>query len=202
MMHVIEIGDLSQESERAIRNCPALAIDIETSGLDWAKDSIGLISIMTSNGESFLLRPDESHPNRFIGILEDNGIQKLFHHAMFDLRFICSKWSCTAAQVACTKVMAKLLAPTESSSLKDLLNKHFGLNLNKDEQKSDWMNDSLSESQLNYALSDVRHLFDLFECLNGLLKQIGLDLIADRALRHIPTRVSLDLRGYPDIYSY
>ncbi len=201
-MNSIDAGDLSEESERSIRQSKFLAVDIETSGLDWGKDSIGLIAIMTEHRKPVLLRPNQFQPQRFISVLEDPKIQKIFHHAMFDLRFICNKWSCTANHVACTKIMAKLLAPTESSSLKDLLCRHFGVNLNKHEQQSDWMTESLSESQLNYALSDVRHLFDLYQCLQGLLHEAGLMNLAELALQHVPTRVILDLRRYPDIYSY
>jgi len=60
----------------------------------------------------------------------------------------------------------------------------------------------LTEEQVQYALGDVRHLHALYEKLCHNLRERNLMALARSCYEHIPARVSLELRGYGDVYSY
>jgi ribonuclease D len=54
--------------------------------------------------------------------------------------------------------------------LASLAERHFGVNLPKDEQRSDWSRRPLTEKQLSYAASDVLYLISLAEKLEKELR--------------------------------
>jgi ribonuclease D len=130
-------------------------------------------------------------------------VVKVFHHAMFDLRFMVSHWSARPANVACTKNASKLLDPQESDhTLKGILNRHLGVHIEKGQRLSDWTAGQLSSAQVAYAAGDVGHLIELLSRLRAKLDAAGLGDLLAGCFAHIPTRVQLDLRRYPDIYTY
>lgn len=116
-----------------------------------------------------------------------------------------SGWSLTARNVACTKIASKLLDPSlanDEHSLKALLWRYLAVDISKDEQVSDWLAQDLSDAQLAYAAGDVAYLLPLLDCLTTRLRSARLDALFEQCLTHLPTRVELDLRHYPDIYLY
>jgi ribonuclease D len=118
---VIDISDafLAKASREKV-----VAIDIETSGLDWRSERIGLCQIAMPDGDVSLLKnKKKGKPHRFLTLLEDASIQKIFHHAMFDLRFLVYHWRAKPTNIACTKIASKLIDPeqTEGHSLECLL---------------------------------------------------------------------------------
>jgi len=143
-------------------------------------------------------------PRNLAALLEDASIQKIFHHAMFDLRFLCYHWRVNAANVACTKIASKLIDPsrTEGHTLASLLLQYLGISLDKTKRKSDWLSWALSESQLVYAGNDVIHLPELLSVLMRELQTRNLGDLAKRSFAHIPTQVQLDIAGYKNVYGY
>jgi len=182
-----------------------VAIDIETSGLDWRSQRIGLCQIAIPNGEVTLLKSKKNaKPEKFAALIGDSSIQKIFHHAMFDLRFLAYHWTAKPANIVCTKIASKLIDPeqTEGHSLDCLLQHYLDITIDKAERQSDWLTWDLSESQLAYASSDVIYLPRLFESLTSELKKRARWDLALRCFNHIPTRVELDILGFRDVYNY
>ena len=94
-------------------------------------------------------------------IMMDRSIEKVFHNASFDIRYLGED---SAVNVACTLQAARALPVSRVSlpsslSLKSLT-EHFGLSasVSKAEQASDWGQRPLSTSQLKYAALDVVYL--------------------------------------------
>lgn len=199
-------GDLTSPLADALHAAPRVAWDIETSGLDWRIEKIGTCQLHAPEVGSVLVQLDDTVPERLREILADTDVLKVFHHARFDLRFLCSQWKTLAKSVACTKVASKLLdphGPTESHSLQELLTRHLGIRIDKGaERVSDWMAQDLTPAQLDYAIADVAHLLPLFDVLLRQLRSVGLDALFDRCLDFLPSCVELDLRGYPDVFAY
>jgi ribonuclease D len=200
---VLEGGDLNPSMFRVFSSCSAIAWDIETTGLNWDHDRIATCQLFNPTVGTFVVQVGPSTPSHLFRLLEDANVMKVFHHAMFDLRFMAFHWGAKPANIACTKVSSKLLNPTESDhSLKTLLRRHLGVQIDKKEQLSDWTSRQLSASQLEYAANDVLYLIDLFDKLRDQLYARGLlDLLVGCFL-HIPTRVQLDIRRYPDVFTY
>ena len=104
--------------------------------------------------ETVVVQVDNDRPDRLAALLADEMVVKVFHHAPFDLRWMSSRWDTPVATVACTKVASRLLRPDaagQEHSLRNLVAHHLGVNINKSERLSDWTQDELTPSQLQYA---------------------------------------------------
>jgi len=136
--------------------------------------------------------------------LPNPAVKKIFHHAMFDLRFMVYRWHVVPETIACTKIAAKILdrENTESHSLKALAERYLGVVLDKTEQTSDWLAVHLSRDQLVYAARDVIYLPALLDTLEQELRNRDLLSLAHSCFAHVATRVQLDVLGYGDIYTY
>lgn len=199
-------GDLDAEwLDRALA-ARTIAWDIETTGLDWATDSIGTIQISAdANIVVVQLARDQRPPAVLSALLADERVTKVFHHAPFDLRFMSHAWQVTPSNVACTKIATKIIEPGRTSgeySLKPILHRYLGVEIDKGEQASDWARADLSDAQLAYAANDVRHLVALLHALLGEAER--RDVLGDlrASFAYLPTRVALDLSGAGDVYAY
>lgn len=195
--------DLTAEQFEYFTAVPQVAWDIETTGLNWRVDSIGTCQL-TDGSRTVIVQVDGRRPERLAALVE-SGVQKVFHHAMFDLRFMARGWGVVPAEIACTKIAAKILNPNaapESRSLKSLLREKLGMSISKDQQRSDWLREELSADQLRYAAIDVAYLSRLLERLLDELREQGTLELALMSFEYIPTRVQLDLCGAEDVFTY
>jgi len=198
--------DVSKAFLKAALKCGTVAWDIETSGLDWRSERIALCQILVKDhGLSIVkIKKRDRVPANLAALLQDNSVQKVFHHAMFDLRFLCYHWGVAAQNIACTKIAAKLLDPakTEGHSLSSLVREYLGVTLDKSSRKSDWLTWGLSPEQWKYAGNDVKYLHDLLQTLLGELEKKDRRDLALRCFAHIPTQVQLEIQGFRDVYGY
>lgn len=183
-----------------------VAVDIETSGLDKRKDRLACVQLHVPTKGTLILRTISDIPSKLITVLEHRQVTKVFHHAPFDLSFLMRDYNIAANNIACTKVAAKILDPDKtmykSHSLWFLLKEHFGIEKNRDLTISDWFAPVLSTEQLEYAVTDVKHLIDLLYVLEVQLLQRRKLKLARDAYKHIPTYVRLEALGYKDVYGY
>jgi ribonuclease D len=197
-------NDLSDEAYTALLKQTYIAIDIETSGLDWNKDIIASIQIYNENCPVFIIKIHENTPQNIIKLIENSNISKIFHYAIFDLGFMYAKWKVAGKNIACTKTASRLLDPLnlENHSLKNLVKRYLGIEINKELQTSNWTSDDLSPEQLNYAASDVLYLQPLIEKLSDKLIKQGLWDVTLQCFEFIPARVFLDYYKYDDIFQH
>jgi ribonuclease D len=198
-------GDIDQPLHAVLRRAGRVACDIETSGLEWSTARIGTVQLHAPAVGTIVVQLNGATPTHLGRLIGDAQVRKVFHHAPFDLRFITWHWEVTARNVACTKIASKLLDPglaNDEHSLKALLWRYLAVDISKDEQVSDWLAQDLSDAQLAYAAADVAYLLPLLDCLTKNLRSADLEELFERCLAHLPTRVELDLRHYPDIYLY
>jgi len=200
----IFLGDIPQDALDLILKSPAVAWDIETSGLDWKSERIATCQLCVSSSHVFLVQINEGLPDRLKTLLSDNSVKKIFHHAMFDLKFMCHHWIVDPRNIACTKVAAKLLHPKDRGlqSLKGLIKHYFGVNISKKERTSDWFARTLTDEQIAYAANDVIYLEKLLTKLEKELESRNLLEVARSCFEYIPTRVKLEVLGYDDVYKY
>lgn len=182
-----------------------IACDIETTGLDWRSAQIGTVQVATvSEIVVVQLKPGQV-PRRLSQLIASTGVEKVFHHAPFDLRFMAWSWHVHAHRVACTKILSKILdpdAPHERHSLKPVLERYLGVRITKDEQRSDWTTNILSTEQIAYAAADVRYLLPLLDVMTERAQALEVWELACASFTYLPTRVALDLRGSEDVYAY
>jgi ribonuclease D len=198
------IGDLSNLQANLLVAAGTVACDIETTGLDWKQNRIASCQLYFPGGPVFIVRTKTGVPSEVCRVLSNQKVRKVFHHAMFDLRFINHHWSIAPTNVACTRIAARLVdrENRRSHSLKDILEQYLGVSVSKAEQTSDWMRETLTEAQVRYAAADVRYLIPLLDALDKHLRSLQLDDLALRCFEHVPARVRLEVLGYDDVYGY
>jgi len=181
-----------------------IAWDIETTGLDWHNDKIGICQLHVPNRPVAIIRIDDTPPEKLRLLLLNTSVKKVFHHAMFDLRFMSYHWKILPQNIACTKIAVKLLDIKNKNkhSLQPILKKYLGIEISKHERLSNWLSDRLTEKQITYAVKDVIYLLQLLDVLERKLKSKDLLDLAHLCFAHIPTKVQLDILGYGDVYSY
>ncbi len=179
-----------------------VAVDTETMGLITPRDRLCLVQISDGQGDEHLVRfapgSDYAAPN-LRAVLADPARLKLFHFARFDLAAIEHYLGVTAAPVFCTKIASKLTRTyTDRHGLKDLVRELLGKEISKQQQSSDWGAPSLSDAQMEYAASDVRHLHAMHAILVERLAREHRTEIAQACFDFLPVRARLDLAGWPD----
>ncbi len=197
MSNHLHRGDLSE----GVRFGASVAVDTETMGLNPERDRLCLVQLSAGDGEVHLVQlaqNDYAAPN-LRALLGDAAVLKLFHFARFDVAMIRRYLETDCAPVYCTKIASKLVRTfTDRHGLKDLCRDLIGVEISKQQQSSDWGAQTLSEAQLGYAATDVLHLHEIKEVLDEMLAREGRTALAQACFDFLPTRVALDLGGWPD----
>lgn len=198
-------GDIDQEMADRARAHGLVAWDIETTGLDWSQDRIGTCQLAVAGDIAVVQLEGWEVPDRLRSLLEDPSVVKIFHHAPFDLRFMAHHWKADPTNIACTKIASKILDPgldSRAHSLKPVLERYLGVVIDKGEQRSDWVRESLSDAQVAYAATDVQYLAELYELM--VRRAVGVDVapLLRASYDYLPTRVKLDLMGVGDVFDY
>lgn len=202
----VEQGDLPIDLAAAFGKAGRIAWDVETTGLDWKQEKLATCQLYAEGVGVVVVRLNDGEPRRLAGLLADPAVEKVFHHAPFDLRFMVHEWHVRPTSVRCTKVASKLLAPdapNETHSLQQLTARNLGVSLAKGPVRtSDWTAATLTNEQLDYAAGDVLHLLALLDVLRANLGHVHLTRLYDDCCAFLPARVLLELGGYPDVFAY
>ena len=185
----------------------AVAVDTETLGLNPHRDRLCVVQLSGGDGNADVVQiaPSQTHAPNLEALLADHGVTKLFHFARFDVGILYKTFGVMAGPVYCTKIASKICRTyTDRHGLKDLVRELLGIDLSKQQQSSDWGAPALSEAQLAYAASDVLHLDAVRARLDAMLAREGRADLATACFAFLPTRVRLDLAGWPesDIFSH
>lgn len=190
----------------------SVAVDTETMGLNPHRDRLCVVQLSAGDGTAHLvhLRPASlggkgyDCPN-LKRILADSHITKIMHFARFDVAILQHCLNITVQPVVCTKIAARLVRTfTDRHGLASLCRDLLGVELNKQQQTSDWGASVLTPEQRLYAASDVLYLHALWKKMEALLERENRRDIAQACFNFLPTRARLDLLGYeePDIFSH
>ncbi len=178
-----------------------LAVDSETMGLNLHRDRLCLMQISTGDGNAHLVQFKDQKfdcPN-LKKLLSNKDIQLIFHYARFDVAAIKHYLGIECPSIFCTKIASRLCRTyTDKHGLKNVTKELLNIDMNKQQQCSDWGSPEISELQKEYAASDVLHLHQLRDILKTNLERENRDEIAQKCFDFIVTRATLDLEGWPD----
>ncbi len=185
----------------------SVAVDSETMGLNPHRDKLCVVQLSAGDGDAHLVQLDRETydaPN-LKALLENPDVVKIFHFARFDVAAFKMYLGVDTSPLFCTKIASKLSRTyTDRHGLKDLCREILGLDMSKQQQSSDWGAEVLSDAQKRYAASDVLHLHELKAHLEGMLAREDRAELAHECFQFLPTRVALDLEGWPesDIFAH
>lgn len=178
-----------------------IAVDTETLGLVPLRDKLCLVQLSAGDGNAHLVQLDRAAyeaPN-LKALLADPAIVKIFHFARFDVAALKQYLGVDTAPVYCTKIASKLTRTyTDKHGLKDLIKELLGIELNKQQQSSDWGAHVLSDAQKQYAAQDVLYLHELKSRLDRMLEREGRADLARACFDFVPVRAALDLGGWTE----
>ncbi len=185
----------------------SVAIDSETMGLLPHRDRLCVVQLSSGDGDAHLVRFKQGAydaPN-LKALLADPSVLKIFHFARFDVAVMKKYLGVDTAPIYCTKIASKLVRTyTDRHGLKDLARELVGVDMDKQQQSSDWGADDISDAQKAYAASDVLYLHKMKEKLDMMLAREGRTALAQAAFDFLPTRADMDLAGFEpmDIFSH
>ena len=186
---------------------PLVAIDTETLGLNPNRDRLCLAQLSAGDGVCHAVQfaADSYAAPNLKKLLTDARVTKLFHFARFDVAMFQKYLGVECKPVYCTKIASKLVRTyTDRHGLKDLVRELLNIEMNKEQQSSEWGAAELSEKQLAYAASDVAHLHQLKTILDTMLAREDRTHLAKACFDFLPTRAALDLEGWEetDIFAH
>jgi ribonuclease D len=149
-----------------------IAVDTEADSLHSYFDKVCLIQ-MSAAGEDLVIDPLSGIKlEPFGGLLADASITKVLHGGDYDLRILNRDFGFVVANLIDTSICAQILG-YEAFGLAALLERHFGVKLNKVHQRADWAMRPLPPDMLEYAALDTHYLIDLAAKLREELEALG-----------------------------
>lgn len=179
----------------------AVAVDTETLGLIPRRDKLCLVQLSAGDGNAHLVQVDRGSydcPN-LKALMTAKAVTKIFHFARFDVAVMKHYLGIETAPLYCTKIASKLTRTyTDKHGLKDLVKELLGIELNKQQQSSDWGAHMLSDAQKQYAAQDVLYLHEMKARLDQMLEREGRTALARACFDFVTVRAALDLGGWTE----
>ena len=139
---------------------PIVALDTEADSLHSYFDKVCLIQLSIPD-EDFVVDPlSKLDLGRFGAMLANPAITKVLHGGDYDVRILNRDFGFTIENLIDTMISAQLLG-YEAFGLAALLERHFGVKVNKTHQRADWAMRPLTPEMLDYAATDTRYLIAL-----------------------------------------
>jgi ribonuclease D len=149
-----------------------LAFDTEADSFYHYFDKTCLVQVATPR-QIFLIDPlalgGPKELSPLAPIFASPEIRKVFHAAEYDLFVLKRDCGFEFRNLFDTMISAQFLGYS-SVGLAGLAERHFGVKLPKEQQRSDWSARPLSAKQLSYAASDVLYLIELSARLSKELR--------------------------------
>ena len=162
-----------QEVSRELQEQPRIAVDTESNSLFSYQEKVCLIQISSPIAD-YLIDPLEQIDLKPIGDLFcDPEQEKIFHASEYDLICLKRDYNFSFNNIFDTLIAARILGHTHVG-LDSLLEKYFGIILNKKYQRANWGIRPLPKEMLDYARLDTYYLFDLRNTLEVDLVEKGL----------------------------
>ena len=181
---------------------PRIALDTEAASFHRYVDRVYLVQL-SSEGETALVDPLGVPDLEPLGrLLADPAIEIVIHDADYDLRILNRDYGFRARKLFDTRLAAQFTGEP-AVGLASLLEKHFGVKVDKKLQRADWSRRPLTQAMIAYAADDTRYLPQLRDKLEGRLRELHRLAWAQEEFRHLeeirwtqtpPDRADSDLR--------
>jgi len=156
----------------SIANSRILALDTEGASFHRFVDRIYLLQLSTREQTAIIDPLPVGSPARLGALLEDPVVEIVFHDADYDLRLLHQDYGWHTRNIFDTRIAAQLLG-IRAFGLAALLERYFGVKLDKKHQRADWSMRPLTQGMLDYAAQDTIHLLELRDRLKGELERTG-----------------------------
>lgn len=151
-----------------------IVLDTESNSFHRYPEQLCLIQIATRHKVYIIDTISLKKLDPLKDVLADSSIKKVIHGADYDIRSLDRHYGFRIRNLFDTSIAARFTGITQfglAALTRDLL----GITIDKSKrlQRADWGRRPLSAEALEYAASDVRHLFALRETLDKRLQTLG-----------------------------
>ncbi len=158
----------------AVKQAKIVALDTEFTREDTYYPILSLIQIAIKNSsnqqESFIIDCLANLDlQELFTVIADSKIIKILHSAAQDLQIFYHQSNLIPKNIVDTQIMANFCGFNFNIGYSNIVEKLFNKRLNKDQQRSDWQRRPLSAKQLEYAISDVIFLEEIYENFSKIL---------------------------------
>ena len=131
-----------------------VAVDTETLGLNPHRDKLCLVQLSSGDGTAHIVQLNRKNYNapNLKKLLASKKVTKIFHYARFDVAIIKQYLNVDCGPIFCTKIASRLARTyTDRHGLKNVCRELAGIDLNKQQQSSDWGANKLSKEPVSYT---------------------------------------------------
>jgi ribonuclease D len=167
---LVESNRQLEDSIREWRACPILGVDTEFLRERTFRAELGLIQV--SDGKTaWLIDPLRiEQPEVLANWFQEPSILKVFHSASEDLEVLWLTLGASPAPMVDTQIACALLGQPLQLSYHGAVKSLTGIEVDKEQTRSNWLSRPLKPAQLHYAACDVVFLPLLFRELQHRLK--------------------------------
>ncbi|GAA4346832.1 hypothetical protein GCM10023185_01440 [Hymenobacter saemangeumensis] len=178
-IHYLTTAEGIAQAAAHFATLPRIAIDLEFDDMRHRYGRhLALIQVFDGQ-EAYLIDPLEL-PDMAAGleplfvVLRDPAVAKVFHSCKSDILLLDELFDVHCRNIVDTSVQFTLLAAEDNNiSLGRLIQAEMGFEVDKGEQKSNWLKRPLTEAQKEYAANDVLYLFELTDKLTARLAELN-----------------------------
>jgi ribonuclease D len=154
--------DAAARSLSALSPVRELALDTEGASFHRFVDRIYLLQLSSREQTAIVdpLKIDAAVLAPLGQLLESPAVEVVLHDADYDLRLLHQDYGWHVRNIFDTRVAAQLLG-LKAFGLAALLERYFGITLDKKHQRADWSMRPLPRDMLEYAALDTMYLLDL-----------------------------------------
>lgn len=188
-----ELDRLLRELERHRE----IAFDTEADSFFNYREKVCLIQV-TAGGADWLVDPLADLDLSGLGdVLADPARVKVFHDGEYDVLILKRDFGFSFAGLFDTRVAAAALG-IANPGLASVILEHFGVELDKSMQRSNWSARPLTEKQIDYARFDTHFLVPLMHRMQAELERVGRRRIVDGECRRLEALEPVPVRFEPD----
>ena len=160
--YIETVEDLSFLNEELLEKS---YLGVDTEFRRTTKDNMRLALLQINDGEEIYLIDTIliDHHENVSDFLFSNDVTKIFHSCKEDLEAVYSWTGRIMENIFDTQLANAFIDGQYSIGYQGLVEERLDIILDKNETRSNWIRRPLTESQLNYAASDVQYLIHLFE---------------------------------------
>jgi ribonuclease D len=118
-------------------------------------------------------------------LLLNKNILKVFHAGRQDIEIFFGLMGEIPTPIYDTQIAAMFCGLGDQVGYESLVNNFLGLSINKEHQFTNWLQRPLSQNQINYAISDVTHLINIFPLIRQAIKDNNREEWVTKELEHL-----------------
>ena len=172
VVYVTNVGELRELVSR-LRTAPVVGIDTEFMRERTYFARLCLVQLASDDVSAIVdpLAIDDLSP--LCELLSDPAVTKVLHAGSQDLEIFYRICGLAAAPIFDTQVAATLAGFPQQVGYGALVQEVFGVKLDKGDSYTDWAKRPLTDTQVEYALNDVRYLPEMYRRLTAQLADGG-----------------------------